>query len=334
MSRERSQHDGRSRLQSPEIGHRTVTDASVQRFGELTGDYARMHFDQTYGPAHGMGGTIAHGLLSGAWALGALAQHAPDRLGLREPDAWIGGFRVKFGRMVYLGDRFSLRWREPDEAERPCIEGLEPFERRETLFETLSQRGEVTGHGAVSVCLGVARDARRLIEPPEPLEIGSWSREDVPVPIYAEDMVEHGPRGVSLGRTVTESDLVEWARFSGELNPTYLNEMLAREGRFGARIAPPMWTFCLAFGDYLRDLLSVSMPSSGFAGHLGDSWRFLEPVFVGDTIRTRHRPVACRPSRSHPDKAVVEFALQVENQRDEIVQEGRVVMMIPARGDA
>ena len=62
------------------IGHRTVTHAAITRFGETTGDYAAMHFDRDHGPALGMDGTIAHGLLSGAWVFGALAQHAPDRL--------------------------------------------------------------------------------------------------------------------------------------------------------------------------------------------------------------------------------------------------------------
>jgi acyl dehydratase len=144
-------------------------------------------------------------------------------------------------------------------------------------------------------------------------------------------MVEFGPRGESIGRTVTETDLVNYTNFTGELNPAFLNAEFARAGRFGARIAPPMWTFCLGFGDYLRDLLSVSMPSSGFAGHLGDSWRTLGPVYVGDTLRTRHRPLSFKPSSSRPGMGVVEFGLEIVNQRNEIVQDGRVAMMMSAR---
>ncbi|MBJ18049.1 MAG: hypothetical protein CL933_01375 [Deltaproteobacteria bacterium] len=97
---------------SEPFGHRTVTDASILTFGGLTGDYAQMHFDHDFGPATGMGGTIAHGLLSGAWSLGALAQHAPARLALGDPGGFVAGYRVKFSRMVYIGDLFSLRWSE------------------------------------------------------------------------------------------------------------------------------------------------------------------------------------------------------------------------------
>ena len=178
----------------------------------------------------------------------------------------------------------------------------------------------------------IVRGGAALPEGSEPLEIGPWSSDSVPIPIFADDMIEFGPRGESLGRTVTETDLVSWTGFTGELNPAYLNEPFGQAGRFGGRIAPPMWTFCLGFGDYLRDLLSVSMPSTGFAGHLGDRWRFLAPVHVGDTIRTRHRPVSFKPSTSRPGMGIVEFALEIVNQRDEIVQDGRIAMMIGARG--
>ncbi len=316
---------------SDAIGHRTVTEASIMTFGGLTGDYAQMHFDRDFGPATGMGGTIAHGLLSGAWSLGALAQYAPERLAVGDPGGFVAGYRVKFSRMVYIGDLFSLRWFEGAEA---CVDGLEDHDRIDTNFEIVNQRGEVATSGAVSVCPGDERGiGQSLPKTPVALEIDDWSAEDHRGPLYAEDLVAHGPRGRSLGRTVTEADLVAYTNFTGELNPAYLNQEFARAGRFGARVAPPMWTFCVGFGDYLRDLLSVSMPSSGFAGHLGDSWRYLAPSYIGDTLYTHHRPVSHKPSASRPEMSVVEFALQIVNQRGDIVQDGRVAMMITARGD-
>jgi len=182
------------------------------------------------------------------------------------------------------------------------------------------------------VCAGDARGRLQpAVEPPPLLELETWSADGIHLPLFAEDLVESGPRGESHGRTVTEADVVGYANFTGELNLAYINDEFARASRFGARIVPPMWTFCIGFGDFLRDLLSVPMPSSGFAGHLGDSWRFLTPVHIGDTIRTRHKPAHCTASKSRPGMAIVDFALQLLNQRDEIVQDGRVSMMIAAR---
>jgi len=322
-----SESDSQSQL----VGHRTVTESSIMTFGSLTGDYAQMHFDHDFGPATGMGGTIAHGLLSGAWSLGALAQHAPERLLIGDPGGFVAGYRVQFARMVYIGDLFSLRW---SEASQGCVEGLEAHDRVDTDFEIVNQKGEVATRGCVTACGSDSRGiGQSLPMAPPALEIEPWSSKDLAAPLFAEDLVEQGPRGESLGRTVSEADLVAYTNFTGERNPAYLNQEFARAGRFGARVAPPMWTFCVGFGDYLRDLLSVSMPSSGFAGHLGDSWRYLAPVYVGDTLRTRHKPVAHKISASRPEMAIVEFAIQIVNQRQEIVQDGVVAMMISARGE-
>lgn len=313
---------------SAETGHRTVTEASVMTFGCLTGDYARMHFDHGFGPAAGMAGTIAHGLLSAAWSLGALTLNAPERLAVGDPHAFIAGYRVKFARMVFIGDRFSLRWAP---GRSPCVEGLEGFETRDTDFEILNQRGEVTGSGAVTVCPAAAGLPPALPQAPELMSLGAWDREAFPRPAFADDLVAGGPRGESLGRTVTESDVVGFMNFTGEHNPLYCNDGFARSARFGGRVVSPMLCFCFGFSDYLRELLSIEMPSTGFAGHLGDSWRFFAPVQVGDTIRVRHQPVGCVASRSRPGMAVVRFSLQILNQRDELVQDGEVAMMMPTR---
>lgn len=303
---------------SRELGHRTVTDAAVSTFGCATGDYARMHFDLGFGPESGMGTTIAHGLLSAAWSLGALSLYAPERVARDEPAAALARFEIRFGRMVHIGDRFSLRWREGERA----LEG----DGLASELEVRNQRGERTCQGAVEVVRGA------LPSPPEPLALEPARPLSGGEPLYADDMLACGPRGESVGRTVTESDVVDFARFTGELRPQYLNAEFARAGRFGARVAPPMWTFCLGFADFLRELLVLDMPAAGFAGHLGDTFECFAPVFVGDTLRTRHAPVGCTPSRSRPGMAIVHFAVQLLNQRDEVVQQGRVAMMIPSRG--
>ncbi len=147
---------------SEEVGFRTVTDASVMTFGCLTGDYAQMHFDLDFGHVAGMGGPIAHGLLSAAWSVGALTLYAPERLAISSPHAYLAGFQIRFSRMVHIGDRFSLRWSEGEFVSDPAFEGehLEGRSTLDTAFETLNQRGEVTCSGAVSVCRGEEGDAR------------------------------------------------------------------------------------------------------------------------------------------------------------------------------
>jgi acyl dehydratase len=308
---------------SAEIGHRTVTPADLILFGGATGDYARMHFDHGLAAAEpGSPPPIAPGLLSAVWVLGALSTAAPERLAIGDPDAWIAGYSVRFERTVRIGDRFSLRHRPSAVA---AVDGLAPDRARDSEFEILNQRGERTGRGLVSVRMrGEAPRPETMERPTAPPPWGAR-------PLYAEDLLDQGPRGESLGRTVSEADVVGFTNLTAERNPLYLNRVFAGQGRFGDRIAPPIWTFCLAFGDFLQALLAAPLPSTGLAGHLGDSFRSFAPVRIGDTIRTRHRPVRCTPSRGRPEMSVVHFALQILNQRDELVQDGEVAMWIPAR---
>jgi acyl dehydratase len=258
--------------------------------------------------------------------------HAPERLAIARPDAYLAAFRIQYSQMVHIGDRFSLLWRESGSAS--VGDGLEELSTLDTDFEVLNQHGQVTCAGGLRVCLGRGGEAPVRLPPPAPLPIEPWSAAGLTMPLSEKEMLSLGPRGASLGRTLTEADVVGFANFTGELNPLYLNDEFARSGPFGARIVPPMLIFCLGFGDYLRDLLALPMPSDGFAGHLGDSWRFFSPVHVGDTIRVRHKPVACDRSNSRPGMAIVQFALQIENQRNEIVQDGRIAMMMPLRDAA
>ena len=83
---------------------------------------------------------------------------------------------------------------------------------------------------------------------------------------------------------------------------------------------------------WLRELLRI--PADGgtqTAGHLGDRWRVVAPVFLGDTLHVRHKPLAVRRTRSQPTKGVMTYGLQLVNQRDEIVQQAEVDMMLDMR---
>ena len=133
-------------------------------------------------------------------------------------------------------------------------------------------------------------------------------------------------------RTLTESDVVAWVDFTGELNPLYVNAPFAGKALFGERTVPPMLCFCLGFAAWLRELLRVPMAEGGTsAGHLGDRWRFVAPVRIGDTLDVRHEPLSLRRTRSRPDQGVATFGLQLVNQRGELLQRGEVDIMLPMR---
>ena len=317
--------------QGAPIGHRTVTKDAVATFGGLTGDYARIHFDHALGEASPYGRGFAHGLLSASWALGAMTLQAPERVGCGDPDAYVSGFRVRFQDVVRFGDTLALDCQ--DASPETTARG---WEHRASEFAFRNQDGTVVTTGTLTVAArepGSVMDALPSAKVAEPI----WPRERPEPPaagstFCAEDLLEHGPRGGSPVRTVTEADVVGFVNFTGELNPLYIDAVFAERALFGQRMAPPMLCFCLGFSSWLRELLQL--PSEGGdqpAGHLGDRWQFVAPVFVGDTLEVRHKPLSVRRTRSQPTQGVMTYGLQLVNQREKVVQQGEVDMMLAMR---
>jgi MaoC like domain len=54
--------------------------------------------------------------------------------------------------------------------------------------------------------------------------------------------------GISAGRTITQSDVVNFAGLTGDYNPLYADESSARPGPFRGRIVRGMLVFTAAFG--------------------------------------------------------------------------------------
>jgi acyl dehydratase len=54
-------------------------------------------------------------------------------------------------------------------------------------------------------------------------------------------------------------------------------------------------------------------------------------VFIGDTVRVRLTIESVRRTRSNPERGVVHRLFQVLNQRDEIVQEGHIDVLVRSK---
>ena len=263
---------------------------------------------------------FAHGLLSASWALGAITRARPALTGGADPSRFVTAFEVRFADVVSFGATLAFRCEE---------DGADDTERRST-FECLSDDGRVVTTGAIELGSGEPRGAG---DPPwqdEASELvaggAAWG---------AEDFAERGPRGARPVRTITEADVVAWTGFTGDLDPRWLHAGFAASTPFRERTAPPMLAFCLGFSTWLEILLS--MPLAGAqtsAGHLGDRWRFVGPIRIGDSLEVRYRPLGMRRTRSTPIRGIVTYGLQLLNQRGEVVQQGEVDLMMAVREPA
>ena len=130
---------------------------------------------------------------------------------------------------------------------------------------------------------------------------------------YFEDF-EAGEEFMSAGRTVTETDIVNFAGITGDWNEIHTNKELAERGPFGQRIAHGALVFSIATGLSVR-LGQTADTVIAFYGL--DRLRFVKPTFIGDTIRVRQK-VESKNERD-PSSGIVTMLNEVINQRDEVV---------------
>ncbi len=125
-------------------------------------------------------------------------------------------------------------------------------------------------------------------------------------------------------RTITEADIVAFAGWSWDTNPVHTDAVSAADGRFGRPIAHGMLGLSVAMG-----LVSGTGHFDGSSiALLGiDGWRFLAPVFAGDTLRCRVEITGARLT-SRGDAGILERHLTLTNQRGDIVQEGDIGLMV------
>jgi acyl dehydratase len=128
--------------------------------------------------------------------------------------------------------------------------------------------------------------------------------------------------------TVTEGHILAYAGVSGDFSALHLDETYAVGTEFGGRIAHGL------LGLTLTDGLKVQSGYFRTGVALGWSWNFRGPVRIGDTVQVRFRITEARTSKSRPHMGIVTVAVELLNQRGEIVQEGEHRLMVPRRSSA
>src|SRR6266487_4504668 len=140
---------------------------------------------------------------------------------------------------------------------------------------------------------------------------------------YFEDY-ELGAVRQTLGRTITETDIVLHAGQTGDFYPHHMDAEWCKTQSFGQRIAHGTLIFSVAVGMTAGEINPLAF-SYGY-----DRLRFIKPVFIGDTIRSR---VTIKEKRDHkkPDQGIVVEALEVINQRGETVLACEHLLMVKRR---
>ena len=129
--------------------------------------------------------------------------------------------------------------------------------------------------------------------------------------IYYEDY-QVGSVRETVGRTITETDVVMHAGQTGDFFPHHMDAEWCKTTDVGQRIAHGTLVFSVGVGM----TASVINPVAFSYGY--DKLRFIRPVFINDTIRVKVTIKDKYPSPKHAGKGFVVENVQVFNQHGQL----------------
>ncbi len=143
--------------------------------------------------------------------------------------------------------------------------------------------------------------------------------------LYLEDF-EIGKEYFSTGRTVTETDVVNFAGLSGDYNPMHTDEEFAKGGNFGTRIAHGALGFAISTG--LSNQMGIYEGTT--IAFMECTVKYCAPLKIGDTIRVVIIPTEVRHS-SKPGRGILKQALRLVNQNGITIMESDQTLMMKSR---
>ena len=137
------------------------------------------------------------------------------------------------------------------------------------------------------------------------------------------DEFQAGQQITTLGRTVTEADIVQFAMLSGDWNQIHTDAEYSKEQMTGERIAHGLLVLSIATGLATR----LGFMEDTVMAFMGLEWEFRGAVKIGDTIRIR-AVIAEKKDMPRLGGGYVTLKVDVLNQADAKVQRGTWTVLV------
>ncbi|NWG22140.1 MAG: MaoC family dehydratase N-terminal domain-containing protein [Chloroflexi bacterium] len=117
----------------------------------------------------------------------------------------------------------------------------------------------------------------------------------------------------TMGRTITEADIVLHAGQTGDFYPHHMDAEWCKTQGFGQRMAHGTLVFSVAIG-MTAGAINPHAMSYGY-----DRLRFIRPVYINDTITVQATITEKRDHPKRADHGIVVEKIEVFNQKQETV---------------
>lgn len=144
---------------------------------------------------------------------------------------------------------------------------------------------------------------------------------------YYEDFVVGDVYEHPLGRTVTTTDNIWFTLLTQNTAPLHFDHEYAARTEFGRPLVNSAFTLALVAGQSVTDVSQNVFANLGWTDVV-----LPNPVFEGDTIRSRSEVLDARESKSRPTLGVVTVRTEGINQRDEQVIAFKRTLLVYKQG--
>ena len=143
---------------------------------------------------------------------------------------------------------------------------------------------------------------------------------------YFEEF-EVGMNFLSPGRTVTETDIVNFAGLSGDYTQIHTDVEFSKSTPVGQRVAHGLLGLSIASGLAVR---TGVLEGTVIAFREINEWKFIKPIFIGDTVRVSLSVLETKELRRMGGGAV-NIELRLLNQNDDTVMKGIWKVLVASR---
>lgn len=141
--------------------------------------------------------------------------------------------------------------------------------------------------------------------------------------LYFEEFIL-GKKFMTVGRTVTEGDIFNFAGLSGDYNRIHTDAEYSKDTPFGQRVAHGVLGLSIASGLAMRTGI---MEGTVIAFREINSWKFIAPIFIGDTVHVEMEVTQTKALPRIGGGSVV-ISLVVKNQSEKTVMKGNWTLLI------